>query len=396
MKTDRFLKATLTRKNTQRKGDSQMAIMHINFKILKRSEGKSSIYLAAYNNRERLKDERTGAIWNYTKKQDLYHSEIMLPDNAPDRFRDRVTLYNEIEKTERRADSQIVRYFIVALPRDLSPDENKKLLKKYLKKNFVDKGMIADFAIHDINSNNPHAHVMLTLRDVCSSGFLNKNREWNKKENVDIWRKKWAYEVNVALKNNNVMTRISPLSDLKRKEEIIKQAEKYLNEGEELKAEHALMIAQKLVNKKTKKRIPRKKYMYLKNQKHTKETKKETKKQKEENKKVSKLKSIFNSLMSKFNQLKNEKEIKQLNDKLKTLQEQKHAEENKFFNDTLKQLKDEKAAREEKEKLEHEAAERKKIENKKIDDINKLKQSKKGEVKNERRRKKQNYVPDRS
>lgn len=368
-----------------------MAIMHINFKILKRSEGKSSIYLAAYNNRERLKDERTGATWDYTKKQDLYHSEIMLPYNAPERFRDRVTLWGEVEKGKRK-DEQLSRYFIVALPRDLNPDENKKLLKQYLNKNFVKYGMIADFAIHDINSNNPHAHVMLTLRNVCSSGFLNKNREWNKKENVDIWRKKWAYEVNVALKNNNVMTRISPLSDLKRKEEIIKQAEKFLNEGEELKAEHALMIAQKLVNKKTKKRISRQNYMYLKNQKHTKETKKETKKQKEENKKVSKLKSIFNSLMSKFNQLKNEKEIKQLNNKLKTLQEQKHAEENKFFNDTLKQLKDEKAAREEKEKLEHEAAERKKIENKKIDDINKLKKKQKGEVKNE---KKPNYVPDR-
>lgn len=390
MKKDRFLKATLTRQKHTEKGDFNMAIMHINFKILKRSEGKSSIYLAAYNNRDKLKDERTGATWNYTKKKDdLYHSEIMLPYNAPERFRDRVTLWGEVEKAKRK-DEQLSRYFIVALCQELSAEENKKLLKTYLNKNFIKKGMIADFAIHDINSKNPHAHVMLTMRDVCASGFLNKNRDWNKKENVDLWRKKWAFEVNTALKNNNVMTRISPLSDLKRKEQAIKKAEEFLNNGEELKAEQALLIAQKLVNKKTKKRIPRQKYIYFKNKKH--EQKKETIKNKEENKKVSKLKSIFNSLMSKFNEIRNEKEINQLNDKLKTLQKQKHTRENKFFNDTLTQLKKEKSERDEAEKQETAKKIEIEIENKNV--ITNKPTANKKEVRNERRRK-HGYVPDR-
>lgn len=363
-----------------------MAIMHINFKVLKRSEGKSSIYLAAYNNREKLKDERTGATWNYTKKQDLYHSEIMLPYNAPDKFSDRVTLWNEVENIEKRKDAQLSRYFIVALPVELSAEENKKLLKTYLNKNFVKEGMIADFAIHDINSKNPHAHVMLTLRDVCASGFLKKNRGWNKPENVDLWRKKWAFEVNTALKNNNVMTRISPLSDLKRKEHAIKQAAEFLNNGEELKAEQALMIAQKLVNKKTKKRIPRQNYI-LKNKKQ--KRKEETTKEKESNKKTGKLRSIFNSLMSRFNEMRNEKEINQLNDKLKTLQKQKHTRENKFFNDTLTQLKKDKSEREEAEKLE--AAKKFEIENKNV--ITKSAVNKKDKVvENEKRKRRRTYI----
>ncbi|WP_171003028.1 MobA/MobL family protein, partial [Klebsiella pneumoniae] len=75
------------------RGGVTMAIFHLNFKILKRSEGKSSLYLSAYNSRTRLKDEKTGLIFNYEKKkEDLMHQEIILPDHAPLRFKDRSCL----------------------------------------------------------------------------------------------------------------------------------------------------------------------------------------------------------------------------------------------------------------------------------------------------------------
>lgn len=126
-----------------------MAIFHIDFKILKRSEGKSALYLSAYNSRMRLKDEKTGLIFNYEKKkEDLMHTDILLPHNAPNRFKNRSILWNEIEEIEKRKDAQLSRYFICALPRELSLIENKKLLEEYIQKNFISKGMCADYAIH--------------------------------------------------------------------------------------------------------------------------------------------------------------------------------------------------------------------------------------------------------
>ena len=104
------------RKTTTGEG-SQMAIFHIDFKILKRSEGKSSLYLSAYNSRMRLKDEKTGLVFNYEKKkEDLMHSDILLPKNAPESFKNRSVLWNEVEK-QKRKDSQLARTLICALPR---------------------------------------------------------------------------------------------------------------------------------------------------------------------------------------------------------------------------------------------------------------------------------------
>ncbi|MEY0159423.1 MobQ family relaxase [Providencia manganoxydans] len=202
---------------TAKTQEEDMALMHMQFKILKRSEGKSAVYLTAYNNRLRARDERTGELYNYTKKEDLYYSEVMLPNNAPERFRDAVTLWQNIEQVESRKDAQLARYFIVALQNELTLEQNKKLLKRYIKKNFTDKGMIADIAIHD-DKNNPHAHIMLTMREVNSAGFGNKVREWNNPKLVEIWRKKWSYEVNKTFQDLNIKKGISHLSTLRQKE----------------------------------------------------------------------------------------------------------------------------------------------------------------------------------
>lgn len=158
-----------------------MAIFHINFKILTRVKDgkiKSSIYLAAYNSRQKLKDEKTGLTFNYeNKKEDLMYTNIILPENAPSRFYNRATLWGSVENIEKRADSQLSRYFIVALHRNLNLEQNKKLLEDYIKKNFIKKGMCADIAIHnDKDNNNPHAHVMLTMRETNEAGFLAKKK----------------------------------------------------------------------------------------------------------------------------------------------------------------------------------------------------------------------------
>jgi hypothetical protein len=133
-----------------------VAIFHLSFKILTRTtktgKSKSSLYLAAYNSREKLKDELTGLTFDYTKKTiyikaALFCQKMPLPDSMTGLH------YGEI-RAESRRDSQICRYAIIALPRELNGEQNEELLKKYLKNNFVKLGMCADYAIHDINKNH--------------------------------------------------------------------------------------------------------------------------------------------------------------------------------------------------------------------------------------------------
>lgn len=93
---------------------------------------------------------------------------------------------------ERQNNGQAARYFDVAIPIELSNDDKKKLVAEYCKKNFVDKGMIADIAFHDLDSKNPHAHVMLTLKTIGPEGFGKKDRSWNNKKIMIQWRESWA------------------------------------------------------------------------------------------------------------------------------------------------------------------------------------------------------------
>ncbi|MEQ5676787.1 MobQ family relaxase, partial [Providencia stuartii] len=286
------------------------------FKILKRSEGKSAVYLTAYNNRLRARDERTGDLYNYTQKSDLYYSEVMLPNNAPENFRDPVTLWQNIEHVESRKDAQLSRYAIIALQNELTIEQNKELLKRYLQKNFVNKGMIADFAIHN-DKNNPHAHIMLTMREVTNTGFGNKVRAWNSPELCEIWRKKWAFEVNKTFKDLNIKKGISHLSTLRQKEQLIDLAKTQIENGDLEKAEKTIFGVEILENKKVKKRIPKTVFMKLKNRVNNKKHIKKEEIKKDDNKKFNNIKNAFNKLFSNFNKKrKQEKEIEQL-EKLK-------------------------------------------------------------------------------
>lgn len=276
-----------------------MAIFHLSFKILKRSEGKSSLYLAAYNSRTRLKDERTGLIFNYEKKkEDLMHSDILLPPNAPESFKNRSVLFNAVESIEARRDSQLVRYFIVALPRELTLTQNKELITNYINKNFIKKGMCADLAIHnDKDNNNPHAHVMLTMREVNKYGFLpTKNRNWNDKKNVEIWRRSWAVSVNKFLRENNKDELVSSLSFLKQKELLIQKATDSLNSNKINEAEKYISAYEQIKNKKPKKRKHRKSYFTRKKLKFD----IEIYKQKEVTKKENLLNTFFKNILNKI------------------------------------------------------------------------------------------------
>lgn len=160
-----------------------MAIYHLSAKVISRAGGRSSVAAAAYRTAGRLRDDRQGLEHDYSRKGGVVHSEIMAPDNAPDWMRDRDQLWNAVEAVEKRRDAQLAREIEVALPRELDRGARLELLRGFVQREFVDRGMIADVAIHEGKARDgqsqPHAHVMLTMRELTGEGFGKKDRSWN-------------------------------------------------------------------------------------------------------------------------------------------------------------------------------------------------------------------------
>lgn len=176
-----------------------IAIYHASFQVVKRSAGRSAVAASAYRSGERLVDERTGEIHDYTRKGGVDDAFILAPDDAPSWATDRNALWSAVELGEVRKDAQLARELNVALPRELSQSESTELLKTFVTESFVDKGMVADVALHHLDSDNPHAHVMLTMRSISQDGFGQKNRDWNKKDQLVEWRESWEKAVNRQL-----------------------------------------------------------------------------------------------------------------------------------------------------------------------------------------------------
>ena len=122
-----------------------------------------------------------------------------LPEGAPERLGDRASLWNEVERVEKRKDAQLSREVMIALPAELSHSQKEALAREYVQEEFVSQGMIADIGYHDFDSHNPHAHIMLTMRDVDGDGFGKKRREWNKREALERHRQAWEEYANRAL-----------------------------------------------------------------------------------------------------------------------------------------------------------------------------------------------------
>jgi archaellum component FlaC len=189
-----------------------MAQYHFAAKIVSRSRGQSAVASAAYRAGELMNDERLGRTFDFRRHLGVVYTDILAPANAPDWMRDRAQLWNAVEKAEKRKDSQLARSLDIALPYELSLDFNIELLRGFVQEQWVDKGMIADIAIHlpgrtgDIR--NVHAHVALTTREITGSGFGRKERDWNSKKELVDWRKAWANHANRILEREGFEERI--------------------------------------------------------------------------------------------------------------------------------------------------------------------------------------------
>ena len=156
----------------------------LRMRIVSRAEGHSAVKSAAYCARERIVDERTGQVHDWSHMPDLVRSFIMAPVGAPEWMHDRGQLWNRVEQQERRKDAQLARTVRISFERRLPMETSVELLKAFVQQEFVSKGMVADISIHNPNASDanaqPHAHVQLTMREIDGKGFAAKKaRHWN-------------------------------------------------------------------------------------------------------------------------------------------------------------------------------------------------------------------------
>jgi MobA/MobL family len=154
-----------------------MAIYHLHVKVIGRKSSSSAVASAAYRSAARLRDERLDRSHDFSSKRGVVHSEVMLPENAPAVWKDRERLWNEVEAFEVRKDAQLAREVEFAIPRELTQAQGIELARDFARAEFVDRGMIADLNVHwDFGEDGmakPHAHVMLTMRQVSVNGDEN-------------------------------------------------------------------------------------------------------------------------------------------------------------------------------------------------------------------------------
>jgi hypothetical protein len=160
----------------------RMAIYHLAATVISRGSGQAATASSAYQSAEKIKDERTGQIYDYTRKQGVDASEIMAPENAPDWVNNRSSLWNNAELFETRKNSRTAREIEVALPVELNCKANQELVRGFVEEELISKSLVADLAFHNLDSHNPHAHIMFTTRVVEEKGFGIKDRSLDKKE----------------------------------------------------------------------------------------------------------------------------------------------------------------------------------------------------------------------
>lgn len=170
-----------------------MATYHCTVQVIGRNAGRSAVAAAAYRSGESLVNEYDGIEHDFSKKRWVEFTEIILPENAPKEYSDRSTLWNAVEMSEKSKDAQLCREFEIALPKELTREEQIELVEQFARDKLVSQGMIVDIAIHnppvkndrnqpiDIDGNptkdvasmqfiNPHAHILTTMRPMDENG----------------------------------------------------------------------------------------------------------------------------------------------------------------------------------------------------------------------------------
>lgn len=205
--------------------------------MISRSQGRSATAAVAYRVAERIEDRRTGLTFDYAARGGVDHTEILAPDHAPDWVRDRSELWNRVEESETRKNSQVAREVRVALPDELTHAQRVALVRDYAQAQFVDRGMVADIALHAPgragDERNHHAHILLTTREIDAEGFTTKNRDWNAVEVLEGWREAWARDSNAALERAGIEDRVDHRTLVAQRDEALELASAARDRGDD-------------------------------------------------------------------------------------------------------------------------------------------------------------------
>ncbi len=204
-----------------------MADFHFSVTQIKRSAGQSAIAAAAYRAGEKLYSDLYGEYSDYTRKRGIVETGILLPPFAPKEYENREKLWNAVEKAERHPKAQLVYSFDFSLQNEFSMKENLEIAYEFIQKQFVDRGMIADYAVHLPGKGdavpNPHVHVLCPIRPLNPDGTWGAKQkrvyrlddagnrmpdaagrprfdavpttDWGSAETLERWREAWA-EIN--------------------------------------------------------------------------------------------------------------------------------------------------------------------------------------------------------
>ena len=275
-----------------------MAIYHLSVKIGSRANGNSAVASASYRSAEKLHSQTDNKTFDYTRKQAVVYTEIMLPENAPKEYADRATLWNNVEASEKQANAQLYREFEISLPNECTRDKQIEMTRRFAD-SLRQEGMCVDIAIHDVKAgqyrtkhrktttDNCHAHIMCTLRSVDENGkFLAKRirkyaldsagnkipvldkygyqkverktgrklweredvatNDWGNKEKVLDWRERWASIANQYLAEENKIDHRSLEEQAKDWEKELDRIENELTQARELDQERGERINEQL------------------------------------------------------------------------------------------------------------------------------------------------------
>jgi hypothetical protein len=180
--------------------------------VITRSKGDKVVRVAAYAAREKLRDERYGQTHNFTKRRhELLYSTMLTPGFAPAWTRNRQDFWNAVEDAETRKNSQLAIPYDIALPHELTLEQNIALITAYCQKEFVSRGLVVDLNLHqpdpDKDQRNIHAHILIPTRPIDENGFTKKQRTANSRkswvqertENIKRLRESWAHTHNLHM-----------------------------------------------------------------------------------------------------------------------------------------------------------------------------------------------------
>ncbi|WP_341762941.1 MobA/MobL family protein [Candidatus Tisiphia endosymbiont of Melanophora roralis] len=202
-----------------------MAIYHCNKSEVRRSKGQNAVAASSYISRSKLQffttDRKTGekrtVTYNFSSKKGLVHSVILAPEGSPSWVYDRQELWNRAESSETRKNAETARKLTIALPKELTQQQNTELTEHFASECLVSHGMIADINIHYDNPNNPHVHIQMTTRKLLrlENGeviFGEKGRDWGRRNFLYYYRENVAYFINQYLEKYGHLAKVSHLS----------------------------------------------------------------------------------------------------------------------------------------------------------------------------------------